>query len=95
MQPRKPRVPRAELERQAVEALQAGKLPALRVGRFSGGFGSGTQCALCEHTVRPEHLSAEVTLPEGWLEMHAECFHAWQSAVPPGAPAAEEPGSGR
>lgn len=66
------------------EAIAADKLPDRRPDHTWGGFGSGTNCALCGETVSAQETELELDFGDGrggriCRVVHAPCFNLWES----------------
>jgi hypothetical protein len=51
---------KATLREKAREAIQCGKLPAMKPSRPWGGPGSGTPCSVCGEPVKPGQMEPEI-----------------------------------
>ncbi len=73
------------LRQKARAAIQSGKLPGRRPERMWGGKGSGAECAICGHPVKPDEVEFELQFPTngagpglGAWRAHVRCFAAWE-----------------
>ena len=55
----------ATLREKAREAIQSGKLPAMKPSRTWGGPGSGTECSVCGEPVKPDQMELEIEYRNG------------------------------
>ena len=73
------------IREKAREAIQSGKLPAMKPSRTWGGPGSGTPCSVCGEPVTPGQMELEVAYRRAdgrpGLEtyyFHIRCFAVWE-----------------
>jgi len=78
----------ATLREKAREAIQSGKLPAMKPSRTWGGPGSGTECSVCGEPVKPDQMELEIEYCNGGTpdldhyHLHVRCFAAWECESP-------------
>jgi hypothetical protein len=79
------------LHKKAREAIQSGRLPAMKPSRTWGGPGSGTPCSVCSEPVTQGQMELEI---EYRRNLHIRCFAVWecerQNRLAPGAIASNE-----
>jgi hypothetical protein len=62
-----------------------GSLPAISVQKVWAGHGTRRVCYACEEPVTAQEVENEVEMAGAVvLVLHAECFRAWQAALPQG-----------
>jgi hypothetical protein len=73
------------LREKAREAVQSGKLTALKPSRTWGGPGSGTPCSVCGEPVRPGQMELEIEYRRDGdapgldnYRLHVRCFAVWE-----------------
>jgi hypothetical protein len=77
-------MPDERLRRQVVEAVAHGLLPSKLPSKTWGGFGSGSGCAVCGHTITTEQLETEFEDGDRRpYRLHIQCFAAWEAVARP------------
>ena len=73
------------LREKAREAIQSGRLPAMKPSRTWGGSGSGTPCSVCGEPVRPGQMELEIEHRRNGgrpgldnYYLHVRCFAVWE-----------------
>ena len=90
------------LHKKAREAIQSGRLPAMKPSRTWGGPGSGTPCSVCGESVTQGQIELEIEYRRNGngrpgldnYYLHIRCFAVWecesQNRLAPGAIASNE-----
>ena len=73
------------LREKAREVIQAGKLPDRRPDRTRGGLGAGSDCIICNATLKPHEIEFEIEFVGNGnkagldkYHVHLRCFAAWE-----------------
>jgi hypothetical protein len=76
------------LREKAREAVQSGRLPAVKPSRTWGGPGNGTRCSMCGETVTQGQMELEIeyrrTGATPGLDkyyLHVKCFAVWECEI--------------
>ena len=76
------------LHKKAREAIQSGRLPAMKPSRTWGGPGSGTPCSVCGEPVTQAQMELEIEYRRNGATpgldnhyLHIRCFAVWECEI--------------
>ncbi len=76
------------LHKKAREAIQSGRLPAMKPSRTWGGPGNGTPCSVCGEPVTQAEIELEIEYRRNGATpgldnyyLHIRCFAVWECEI--------------
>jgi hypothetical protein len=68
-------------QKQVLDAVASGRLPAHIPKKSWGGSGSGRACSVCETPISADQLETEIDDNGQSYHLHIQCMAAWESLV--------------